>query len=480
MLWACLHFPELPFAAVCPDGLTPEAAAVLTDGSLRHPRIVLANAAARALGVRAGQPLAAARSLHPGLPAWPRDGEAERVLLESLAALAYGYSANVSLAPPRALLVEVGASLNLFGGWPRLERRLRETFAASELGHALALAPVASAARVLAARGAGFAFMSLPPLLRELKKLPVYSCGLAKETSSSLSAMGLVRLGQVFALPRAELARRIGPAALAHLDRLRGQAPEVLSAWQPPARYARRLEFDHRIGDVQALAFPLQRLLREFARFLVARDGGVQRFEIVLEHEGGARRRVPVGLLAPQREATTLFELARARLERIELDDAVCAMELIADDLPTVKPVPADLFEERRQGALDWPALAERLRARLGDEALHGLAACADHRPGRAWRLASPSMTASAKTATPKTETLTTAARPFWLLPRAIPLRPEPGAILAGPERIESGWWDGDDERRDYYVVRLRTGQQAWAWLPANATQGWMLHGWFA
>ena len=25
--------------------------------------------------------------------------------------------------------------------------------------------------------------------------------------------------------------------------------------------------------------------------------------------------------------------------------------------------------------------------------------------------------------------------------------------ILSGPERLECGWWDGDDVRRDYYLV---------------------------
>jgi protein ImuB len=68
----------------------------------------------------------------------------------------------------------------------------------------------------------------------------------------------------------------------------------------------------------------------------------------------------------------------------------------------------------------------------------------------------------------------------LWLLPHALPLRGPAPRILAGPERIESGWWDGADARRDYYVVRTREGQRAWAYLPAGASEGWMLHGWFA
>src|SRR5690606_27878962 len=67
MLWACLQLPELPIDAVRPDDCAREQAAVVMDGPLRSPRIVIANAAARSCGIRAGQSLAAARALHPGL-----------------------------------------------------------------------------------------------------------------------------------------------------------------------------------------------------------------------------------------------------------------------------------------------------------------------------------------------------------------------------------------------------------------------------
>lgn len=83
-------------------------------------------------------------------------------------------------------------------------------------------------------------------------------------------------------------------------------------------------------------------------------------------------------------------------------------------------------------------------------------------------------------------------SRPFWLLHRPIVLRESLARILAGPERIESGWWDERDQRRDYYIVETRRGQRAWAFVEAgkrdvvNETNrididaAWMLHGWFA
>jgi protein ImuB len=66
------------------------------------------------------------------------------------------------------------------------------------------------------------------------------------------------------------------------------------------------------------------------------------------------------------------------------------------------------------------------------------------------------------------------------LLARPILLRGLPPRILAGPERLETGWWDGGDIRRDYYVVELSTGQRAWVFSPPGEREPFMLHGWFA
>ena len=77
--------------------------------------------------------------------------------------------------------------------------------------------------------------------------------------------------------------------------------------------------------------------------------------------------------------------------------------------------------------------------------------------------------------------------RPIWLLrqPRSlILLQGEPvhrGALrhLAGPERIETGWWDGAPARRDYYVMANREGETLWVFHDL-ARGGWYLHGFFA
>jgi protein ImuB len=53
--------------------------------------------------------------------------------------------------------------------------------------------------------------------------------------------------------------------------------------------------------------------------------------------------------------------------------------------------------------------------------------------------------------------------------------------LLAGPERIESGWWDGDEASRDYFVARLPDGELAWIYREGDlGSVHWFLHGFFA
>jgi protein ImuB len=146
----------------------------------------------------------------------------------------------------------------------------------------------------------------------------------------------------------------------------------------------------------------------------------------------------------------------------------VLSLRLLADDLPGFVPAGRDLFDERPANALPFEQLRERLRARLGDRAVYRWGTSTDPRPEHSQRRGMQPQ-----------DFIEPRARPTWLLDKPIPLR---GAlqILAGPERVETGWWDGETVRRDYYIVQTEQGQRAWAYCEPKEQTGWMLHGWFA
>lgn len=602
-LWACLRLADPALAAVQRRLATPPAKLAVLDGPPQRPQVLACSEGARRAGVRPGLGLPAARALCPELAALPRDAAAEQALWQLLGAWAYGFSDQVSLALPDAVVLEVGGSLRLFRGWPALERQLRADLGQLGLAARLALAPRPRAAWALAGlagtdavtatpaaggrqatlppagglpagradRRAAFSAgsaraayspglgASMPPgkaaredagrdgqravgglvraaaaaaaapatavarddaLRRLLDDLPVAAAGFEPGALAAVRAMGFLRLRELAALPRDSLGRRIGAAALVQIDRLYGRAPDPLPGWQPPQGFEAVIEFDARPTAVEPLLFALRRLLGGLAAALQARDGGVQRFRLVLLHEDVPATSVAVGLLRPERDPARLLELARARLERASLAAPVAGLALVADELPPFRPGLADLFAGAAGERGDWPDLLERLRARLGDEAVRHPVEQADHRPERATVLlpsALPTPGAprpgarrrAGGMALPGTAAATAAgagasaraaagaaaggvpaalpadprqaaSRPVWLLSRPIPLRGRPARVLSGPERLETGWWDGGDLRRDYYVIETAQGQRAWAFCPVGERDGWMLHGWFA
>lgn len=473
MLWACILLPQLALDSVLRGRDDADQPLVLLSGPANRRVLQAVNPAARALGLRAGQSLTSAQALAQGFATVEHDPAATERQQQLLAAWAYRFSSQVSLHYPRALLLEVESSLGLFGPWPRFEARLREELRALGFRHRIVLASNPVAARMLANAHDGLAASDPETTRAALAAMPIDRLGLPVDAATAFSRMGLRQLDQILRLPRDTLARRFAAEVQLHLDRLLGLRAMALDCYLPPDRFESRLELNFDVESSQALLFPLRRMIEDLAAFLAGRDAGVQRFSLFMEHAEGADTLLQVGLLAAEREAGRLLELARGRLEQLTLRAPVRNLRLVAEELPAFVPQAGELFSARAQQQQNWEQLRERLRARLGDEAVRSVGVVADHRPECAWR-GTGLPVANAGTCT--------APRPGWLLeePRTLPLAGL--RLLAGPERIESGWWDGGDVRRDYYLVETEAGQRGWAYRQCGDERDsplW-LQGWFA
>lgn len=472
MLWACILLPQLALDSILRERDDADAPLVLIGGPVQRRVVQAVNPAAAALGLRAGLTLTAARALADGFTCVEADPARIEQLQQLLAAWAYRFSAQVSLHYPRALLLEVGSSLQLFGPWPVFEARLREELAALGLRQRIVLATNPVAARMLANGHDGLALSCPQETRAALARMPIARVGLPQDAAEAFARMGLHQLDQVLALPRDALARRFSAQVQLHLDQLLGLRTLGLGFYQPPDRFETRLELNFDVESHQALLFPLRRMLNDLAAFLAGRDCGVQRFCLYLEHAEGPDTQLQVGSLAAERDAAMLFELARGRLEPLRIPAPVRKLRLVADDLPAFVPQHHALFDPRAQQAQPWEQLRERLRARLGDDAVKGLRAEADHRPECAWQSAEQGGQGSLP-ALP-------GSRPGWLLPQPLALDASVHRVLGQAERIESGWWDGGDVRRDYYRIETREGLRGWAYRDLAQPGPLWLQGWFA
>lgn len=477
MLWLALHCSDLALEVFA--GVSPDEPTAVVEGEGSRETVVACNEAARAGGLRAGMTSSAARVRVPGLRMLARDRGAERSALQRLAGACLAWTDHVAPEPPGDVLLEVGGSLHLFGGIERLGRQVDGLL--DELGYAAGrgVAPTPEAARLLARAGGG-TVLEAQRLPDVLARLPWTVLEPDEATAGQLHGWGLRTLGECFALPRAGVAQRLGEAFLNRLDRLRGARGETVPRFEAPPRFQGVLSLPAETAELDLPLAALERLAAELEAWLRARDAGIQRFAVDLHPPRGPRTSVYVGLAAPGREADHLLAVARERLERVELPGAIVAVGLRSHRCLPYHPPGHDLWAEA--GAEPPERLLERLRARLGHDAVQGVTLHADHRPERAWAWQAPG-------AVPAHEPRHAPPRPLWLLREPAPLaldahgRPQCRGtleLLDGPERIETGWWDGDDVERDYFIARSPEGMTLWVYRERRVPRTWYVQGLFA
>jgi protein ImuB len=399
--------------------------------------------------------------------------------LEHLSLHAQQFTSLVSIEPPNALLLEVRGSLQLFGSLARLRGLLDARWQTLGLETRSAVAPTTLAA--LWCARAGEREGAAPTLLAgRLSSLPIACTAWDATRLQTLRALGITRLGEVLRLPRAGLARRLGPGAVLDLDIALGRQAGPRRAFVPRVRFRERRDFETEIDQVAYLEKALEPLIADCAGFLRRRQAGIQRLELRLRHRQAPPTRVRLGFASVTSEARRLADVLTQQLSRLVLTAPVRALELVSGALQPLSGVSCDAFVGTGGLGPDSAAeLVERLRARLGERAVYGVSTRPEHRPEAAWRRVHELPLAAA----PHGAAAGDAAvmpRPLWLLdePRHWPR----GAALApldAPERIESGWWDGRGVARDYYRVRAARGVKLWVFQERH-TKRWYLHGLFA
>jgi len=407
--------------------------------------------------------------------------EHSAAVLQRLCLHAQRFTSFVSIELPNALLLEIKGSLKLFGPLERLHADIDACWRRLELPAHSATAPSTLAALWLARggdRSAGHRDAGCPIVIEDLgmlpgrlAKLPIACTAWDLERLQTLRAMGVTCMGELLRLPRAGLARRLGPAAVQDLDIALARQFAPRRAFVPRERFRARCDFETEIENVAYLEKALEPLVVRCAQFLRERQAGVQVLRLKLRHRAGPATRVHLGLASITSERRRLTDVLAQKLGRLKLEAPVRGMELVSGSLQPLSAGSLDVFAGLTgTGGRDTaPQLVERLRARLGEDAVYGVASIPEHRPEAAWRRVHELSLTSVRRMGEKMIDRGSSddmPRPVWLLDAPLALS-EPdmqechqsGLVLEqGPERIESGWWDGRGVARDYYIARQIRG----------------------
>ena len=392
-----------------------------------------------------------------------------------------------------ALLVEASASLRLWGGRKRLLARL--------LQETQPLAPVQWAQARTALSALGLLRLQLRGESRPAhlpQDLPLHVLTAAREHVPTLERIGCRSWGDLRALPRAGVARRFGAPLLDALDCAYGERPERYPWLTLPEEFDLKVELAALATTAPELMWAAQRLLTQLQVWLQARHRGVLALELEwtldLRRLNGVRlpphEQLTVRTAQPTQDIAHLRRLVAEHLSRSTLSAPANHLRLRSlETLPWGGASKSLLPEDNVKGER-LHQLVERLSVRLGAGNVVVPQARADHRPEdmQRWAPAREEAPRPAKEPLP-----CDALYPPWLLPQPLPLevrgeKPHyhgPLRLLAGPQRLETGWWDDGAQGlalRDYFIARSDEAGLLWVYrerLQPNAVR-WYLQGIYA
>ncbi|QHE76858.1 Y-family DNA polymerase [Hydrogenophaga sp. PBL-H3] len=427
--------------------------------------------------------------LLPTAPTAPSTEAARR----AVATWALQFTPRVALADG-AVLMEVAASVRLFGG----RRALRDRVVAesAQLGVTqVAWAANSLAALALARAGLENGFRQPLPVLLDALPMQVLSAVLPHQRT--LAHIGCRTLGDVRALPRGGVGRRFDKQLLQALDQAYGAEPEAHVWVALPERFEERLELMARVEQAPALLWGARRLLLVMSGWLAARRAGVTAFTLRWAHDAmrardaGEGGEITVRTAEPTRDTEHLCRLLAEHLAHVQLLAPVGDLHLLAGEVQPLHDVSASLLPDTVRQGETLHLVLERLAARLGPGRVLRPVVQPDHRQEWMCRWQSAPEPLPRKLAPD-----TGLPQPTFVLPEPLkllvrgnrPIYQGELQLLAGPQRVEGGWWDRVDGAgatrnvvRDYWVALSVKAGVLWIFQTRlDEAPAWYLHGHFA
>ena len=411
----------------------------------------------------------------------------DEAVLEALADWAETLTPIVVLRPGEGLSLEIRGSLRYFSGLAAIREQILVELERRGWTARLAVAPTPLAATWLV-RCRSIEITEPAMLAGAIGSLPLAATAWPGDVQRLLGQMGLRSIADCLRLPRAGFARRVGRVWLEDLDRALGRRPDWRTPRRVPQTLRRCVEFSFETSDLTFFGEALRGMTAELEQELRRRQAQVAELELRFMHLRSGDTVTRLSFMEPVHESGRMLAPLLARIESIRLAEPAIELALATGALWPLKPALPALLPAvagdpvAGNAAVSEFALIECLRGRYGPGRVHGIDWVPEHRPERAWRrsLERSSEGRGRHADLPR-------ARPLWLLPEPqkrsrSPFGREDSGSAAGPavdpERIESGWWDGQETRRDYHVVIGAAGQKLWFYRD-RLSHEWYLHGIF-
>ena len=352
-------------------------------------RIAEMTAAAAAAGVETGMTASQGQARCAHLCLLSRDPEDERGTQDLLLETAAGLSADFEFTTPGLVTIDLGAApaAHKASLRERLGHELVSRFAEQhELETRAGFAPnpdlAALAARTAADSTAAVrVFDGSPVSIRDqLASLPLDVIDPPSDYRGILLLWGIQTLGEFTALPRDEVAERLGPDAAELWDRAAGKRRRLLRLVRPPADFTQEIDLEDEIRTLEPLLFLLRRGLETLSARLAAAYLAASEIRLTLRLGDGSREPFAFRVPDPSRDIDLLFRIVQTRLEEYRSRQPITGFRM---ELAAARPgaQPFHLFESTLRDPNRFSETLARLEALLGRKNAGSPVPLDTHRP---------------------------------------------------------------------------------------------------
>jgi len=309
-------------------------------------------------------------------------------------AIARDYSPRYERHGDDLVTIDVAGLDRLLGSPRAIGEELRRDAASRGMRAHVAVAATQTAARLLALARPGLTVVPRGEEAEALAPIPIgilqqyferQTSDFKLQTSDfrlqTFTKWGLRTLGDLAALPKADLVARFGPSGCQWPKIARGEDRRPLVPALEEERFDGTLELEWPIEGLEPLSFVLTRLLEPLSTRLERRDRGAAVLHVILRlttKEEHARR---LELPTPMRDVRTLRTLALLDLEAHPPSAAVDRVAIVIDPTPG-RIVQHTLFARPHPTPEQLSTLVARLGALMGQDRLGAPAVVDSYRPG--------------------------------------------------------------------------------------------------
>ncbi len=488
----------------------PGEAFALTETQDQTQKLYATCMRAQVLGITRGMSLAEARAIKPNIETTAANAKADYEALDALARWFIRYTPLSAINGADGIFLDITGCAHLFGG----ERAMVQ-----DMTKRLKQAGITLQASIAETPGAAWAFTRFKPnhitpehenSWQALAPLPVKALRLDDASTTTLSRLGLKKVGDILDIPRHTLARRFRgipakqvTALLVRLDQALGKQEEPIKPLQPLPSWQVRQAFMEPMVHIEVLETAVVQLMQCLCAALGEAEQGAMRVQLSAFRVDGTVQQLMIGTNKPSRDAAHMMRLFHEKLPQLDADFGFDLLVLSAHETSELRP--EQTGDQHTENAHSITKLIDKLSARLGPASVHYLKHKNSHLPERCQTLAPPSTADLCWTSFPKNKPL----RPIRLLqhpedievlaevpegaPRSFRWRRVKHTVIKaeGPERLADEWWHKSDGlTRDYYRIEVTDGTRFWVFrhglygIPrvrsaeSNQPQ-WYMHGFF-